>query len=374
MKTILFSTLSLSLALGNFACAQDAPAPAPQTQTVADLSKVESEVITGDDLRFIRPADLKANKPVALVLKNLGDTPVRAQLSMGVKERSNAVATLKPVGEVTIPAQGQLATPLSAAQIGPRLGIKYVDWKLTAGANSATGHSSFSVTDPVGITPGVQRGEFIFGSQGVRGYFDSDLKEKITRAAMMIGVESMRGTSDWRHLEPKQGQYNWKGEDEMVALTEKYGAEVQYLIAYGGAPWTKSPETRARIIADGVDPDKDWPQGQYPPTLESWRSWNRALAQHYKGRIHYYEVWNEPDLGFFKGTAEQYLEMLKGSYEEIKAVDPTATVMTGGFANINHPEHNPAVLDITLTQGQPYFDLLAYHRHGTFAMLQGRSR
>ena len=367
MKTILFSTLSLSLALGNLACAQDA---APPVTTVAVPLKVESEVVTGDFMRFVRPADLKAGKPVALVLKNLGDAPVRAQLSMGVKERSNAVVPLAAVGEVTIPAKGQVSTPLSAAQIGPRQGIKYVDWKLTAGANSASGHSSFSVLDPVGITPGVQRGEFIFGNQGIRGYWDYELKDQIMRAAMMIGTESMRGTSDWRKLEPQPGQYNWKGEDEMVALAEKYGAEVQYLIAYGGAPWTKSAETRARIVADGIDPDKDWPQGQYPPTVEAWRSWNRALAQHYKGRVHFYEVWNEPDLEFFRGTAPQYFELLKGSYEEIKAVDPTASVMTGGFASVEHPHHHAAVLDITLTQGKPYFDLLAYHRHGTFAGLQ----
>ena len=369
MKTILYSTLSLSLALGGLACAQNQTAPAAAQSAAAPLV-IDSEVTTGDDLHFIRPADLKAGKPVALVLKNLGDAPIRAQLSMGVKERSNAVATLKSVGEVTIAAKGQVATPLTAAQIGPNLGIKYVDWKLDGDGVAAGGHASFAVTNPVGITAGIQRGEFIFGNQGVRGYFDSELKEKITRAATMIGAESMRGTSDWRKLEPKQGQYNWKGEDEMVALAEKYGAETQYLIAYGGAPWTKSPATRARIIADGVDPDKDWPQAQYPPTIESWRGWSRALAEHYKGRIHYYEVWNEPDLGFFRGTAEQYLEMLKGSYQEIKAVDPSATVMTGGFGNIDHSEHKPAVLDITLTQGKPYFDLLAYHRHGTFSMLQ----
>ena len=236
---------------------------------------------------------------------------------------------------------------------------------------AAAGHASFAVLDPVGITPGVQSGEFIFGNQGVRGYWDMELKEKITRAATVIGAESMRGTSDWRKLEPQQGEYNWKGEDEMVAFDRKVWrrSAISHRLRWRAVD-EKSPATRARIIADGVDPDKDWPQATYPPTLESWRSWNRALAQRYKGRINYYEAWNEPDLPFFRGTAQQYLELLQASYQEIKAVDPTATVLTGGFGSLDHSKGNPAVLELTLKEGKPYFDLLAYHRHGTFSMLQ----
>ena len=134
----------------------------------------------------------------------------------------------------------------------------------------------------------------------------------------------------------------------------------------GGAEWTKSPAMMARVRAD----KRERLQWRYPPDLRAWREWNRTLATHYKGRVRYYEIWNEPDLGFFQGTAPEYLELLKAASEEIKAVDPTAIVMTGGFAGMDLRDHKADVLELTLDKGQPFFDRVAYHRHGPFARLQ----
>ncbi len=209
-------------------------------------------------------------------------------------------------------------------------------------------------------------GGFVFGNAGVRGYWPLELKESLIRAATMVGAESLRGGSDWRNLQPQPNEWKWAGEDEVVALAAKYGAQVQYLVAYGGAPWTKSPET-LQLIQEKKDEKQQW---RYPPRLDAWRNWTRTLAQRYKGKIRYYEIWNEPDIQFFKGTAEQYFELLKAAYEEIKAVDPNAIVMTGGFASLDHGGHNRKLLELTLREGQPYFDLHAHHRHGMFAQLQ----
>ncbi len=352
-------------ATGGIACAQKAPAPAApgQTRAASALEQVTASVETGDEIRFVRPNEL--NKAV-LVLKNTGKTPVRAQLSFGLKERSNASVPLASAGQIEIAAGGEMRQPLTAQQIGPRLGIKYVDWQLSQGGQSASGHASFAVLNPVGVTPGVQEGRFIFGNAGVRGYWPLELKESLIRAATMVGAESLRTGSDWRILQPAPNEYKWAGEDEMVALTAKYGAQVQYLFAYGGAEWTKSPETLLRV-AQNKDEKSQW---RYPPRLEPWRNWARTLATRYKGQIRYYEIWNEPDIAFFKGTAEQYLELLKAAHQEIKAVDPNAIVLTGGFTSVNHHSYKRDLHELTLREGQPFFDLHAYHRHGAFAQLQ----
>lgn len=71
---------------------------------------------------------------------------------------------------------------------------------------------------------------------------------------------------------------------------------------------------------------------------------NAAVAR-YKDRVHYWEIWNEPDQFrevasgiediknhvWFKGTHQDYARLLRVSYKRIKAVDPSATVLIGGM-------------------------------------------
>ncbi len=369
MKIVNLSTQAALLPLvmaaaSGMACAQNAPTPAApgQTRALSALEQVTASVETGDELHFVRPNEL--NKAV-LVLKNAGKTPVRAQLSFGLKERSNASVPLASAGQIEIAAGGEMRQPLTAQQIGPRLGIKYVDWQLAQGGQNASGHASFAVLNPVGVTPGVAGG-FVFGNAGLRHNWNPAQKERVIRAATMVGAESVRADTDWNNVQPRPDQWNWKPLDETVALLDKYGAEWQNLVAYGGLEWTKSPET-TQLIKERGDEKQQW---RYPPRMDAWRPWVRAQAQRYKGRVRFYEIWNEPDFPFWKGTPEQYLELLKASYQEIKAVDPNAIVMTGGFASMIHRLNNPKVLELTLSEGEPYFDMLAYHKHSSFRTLR----
>ena len=328
----------------------------------AAVDRVSISVDTGDELHFVRPDRVHR---VALVLRNEGKQPVRAELSLGVKERSNHPATLAPQGAVEIPAGGELRRPLSPQMIGPGRGIRYVDWELAADDWREGGHVSFAATEPVGVTPGVSKG-FVFGNAGLRSNWPADLKERVVRAATIVGAESIRGDSDWMGVQPKAGEWHWERTDATLALLARHGAELQNLVAYGGHEWTKSADT-LRLIREAKDQKMQW---RYPPRLDAWRPWVRAQAERYRGKVRYYEIWNEPDIQFFQGTPQQYLELLKAGYEEIKAADPDALVMTGGFASLDHHGHNRELLELVLHDGRPFFDLHAHHRHGSFAMLQ----
>ncbi len=335
---------------------------AAQPPAQGPLGAVTATVETGDELHFVRPQEVSK---AVLVLKNTGATLVRATLAVGLKERSSATVPLVAAGAINIPPGGEVRRPLTSQQIGPRLGIKYVDWQLSQGGQSASGHASFAVLNPVGVTPGVSKG-FVFGNAGLRHSWSPEQKQRVIRAATMVGAESVRADTDWNNVQPRPDQWNWKPLDETVALLDKYGAEWQNLVAYGGLEWTKSPET-TQLIKERGDEKQQW---RYPPRMDAWRPWVRAQAQRYKGRVRFYEIWNEPDFPFWKGTPEQYLELLKASYQEIKAVDPNAIVMTGGFASMIHRLNNPKVLELTLSEGKPYFDMLAYHKHSSFRTLR----
>ncbi|MEM6331992.1 MAG: beta-galactosidase [Planctomycetota bacterium] len=125
--------------------------------------------------------------------------------------------------------------------------------------------------------------------------------ELITRATASIGVKSVRFGTAWRHTEPQQGQWNWAPLDRLVNAATQAGMEPQLMLSFGGAEWTKPPESLERARADNAM-NRQW---RYPPRPELWREFVRTVANRHRGRVRLREVWNEPDIGFFQGTTDQ---------------------------------------------------------------------
>jgi len=70
-----------------------------------------------------------------------------------------------------------------------------------------------------------------------------------------------------------------------------------------------------------------------------------AIVTRYKSDVHYWEVWNEPDLAeFWNGTPAQYAALLDVTSSTIKQIDPTATVVLGGQAFQDLPGHPASAL------------------------------
>lgn len=74
-------------------------------------------------------------------------------------------------------------------------------------------------------------------------------------------------------------------------------------------------------------------------TLDDWRSLVRCVARRYVGRISAYEIWNEPVLpesmfGYQDGSAAHYFDLLRIGDTEIKAADPSATVIALGGSDL----------------------------------------
>lgn len=81
-------------------------------------------------------------------------------------------------------------------------------------------------------------------------------------------------------------------------------------------------------------------------------------AQHFKGRVDAWEVWNEPNLDyFFKGTAADYVRLLKAAYPRFKAGDPNAQVVLGGVS-YNDTKYLRRLYELG---AQGHFDVMATH-------------
>lgn len=148
---------------------------------------------------------------------------------------------------------------------------------------------------------------------------------------------------DWGAVEKERGVYNWKNADaEVNGWTKDEGVEL--LVIFGYTPkWASS----------GPNGENSAP----PRDLKDWTNFVHTVVSRYKGKVKYWEVWNEPDIGFWTGTIEQYCDLLKSAYVAAKKADPECKVVFGGLAGVNLP----FLERVYQYGGGPFFDVMAVH-------------
>src|SRR5438105_1980276 len=125
----------------------------------------------------------------------------------------------------------------------------------------------------------------------------------------------------WATVEPSRGYYTWGRLDQIVNFM--HGKNVDVLFTFGRVPqWASSKST---LSICGYGPGQCAP----PYSMTDWSNFVSAVANRYKGRIRYYELWNEPNASnWWSGTTSQMLQLASIAYGIIKSVDPSATVLT----------------------------------------------
>ena len=121
----------------------------------------------------------------------------------------------------------------------------------------------------------------------------------------------------WDAIEPQRGTYTWAGFDQLVTAARSRGIDVIATITYTPA-W-----------ANGGHSDHTYA----PTAADEFGQFAGAVAGRYAPQgVHTYEIWNEPNIGFWKPTPDPqaYTAVLCSAYQRIHAADPAATVITGG--------------------------------------------
>ncbi len=122
--------------------------------------------------------------------------------------------------------------------------------------------------------------------------------------------------------------------------------------------------------------DKAFWAGDPPENADQFARFVGDMAARYRGRIHAYQIWNEPNLSREWGgkpvDPASYAMLLKKAYAAIKANDPNAIVITAGMAPTTADQAD-AMYDIKFyTQmyeamggnSDGYFDMLGIHAAG----------
>jgi hypothetical protein len=167
-----------------------------------------------------------------------------------------------------------------------------------------------------------------------------------------IGVKWIRSVWRWDKLEWKQGEFDFALLDFVVE--EAWRRDIRM------APALATPPRWASIAPEG-DPEFQI----YPPKMKAWDALVFHAVDHFKERVKYWEVWNEPNVYHrWNGTIEDYFQLQKTAFQAARRADPRSKLLMGSFAGA------PAYyLDGLLRLGaRDYFDVLSYHpyprKHG----------
>ncbi len=171
------------------------------------------------------------------------------------------------------------------------------------------------------------------------------------------GFNWVKQTFDWKLIEGAgPGHFNWDYADRVVQQVNEKGLKLL-----------------ARV---SLDPEEEIWAGPPPQNADAFADFLFALASRYRGRIHAYQVWNEPNLarewGGRRPNPAEYAILLKKAYEAIKRADPDAIVITAGMAptgtdnEIAMPDERfyEELYQAIGGSGDGYFDMLGVHAAG----------
>jgi hypothetical protein len=104
-----------------------------------------------------------------------------------------------------------------------------------------------------------------------------------------------------------------------------------------------------------------WPP-KTPEQIVAFMRYVRWMVRHFRGRIRYWALWNEQDIGYWNpwGNPEEYGRLLKAFVPAVHETDPEAKVIYGGQADPNR-DFAKKVLDTC--QCAAGIDVFAYHTY-----------
>ena len=215
------------------------------------------------------------------------------------------------------------------------------------------------------VTLGPQRYvETINPKMGVHTRLTDEVEKwKIKRTLEMVremGTPWIVEYFPWAYYEGEKGSYDWSHPDLVVDHARRQGLTVVARLGY--VPGWARPEDSAFSYLD-VKHYTDFGDFVY------------AFVDHFRGRVQYVVIWNEPNLalewGFQPVNPAEYTALLRIAYARAKEADPQVQVLAGALAPTLAPKGHPEGMnDLDYLQGMydagaaDVFDILAAHAYG----------
>jgi len=147
------------------------------------------------------------------------------------------------------------------------------------------------------------------------------------------GFRVVRMDFSWSATERKKGEYDWSAYDELTAGLEKRGLRPLYILDYSNGLYEE-----AVVSHDPVSgrERRDVASPQHPESVTAFARWAAAAAKRYQGRRVLWEIWNEPNIGFWKPKPDvrQYTALALAVCKAVREADPKATLIAPATSQI----------------------------------------
>jgi len=183
--------------------------------------------------------------------------------------------------------------------------------------------------------------------------------------------ENSSDPTSWDWVEQKRGVYAVAPEvDDYVDSLVENGVQVQVQLMYGNPMYT----SQSGVKPDQITPEPGsfhnddrsinsifWPP-KTPDQIAAFLRYVKWMVNHFRGRIHYYALWNEQDIGYWNphGNPEEYGRLLAAFAPAVHETDPQAKVIYGGQAD---PVSDWAKRALDECKCASQIDIFAYHTY-----------
>jgi len=207
---------------------------------------------------------------------------------------------------------------------------------------------------------------------GVNTFLEQEVEpQKVALALRMIreaGFRWIRQEFPWEDIEQSaRGDFwdhkwnvsAWEKYDRIVELANKYG--LQIIARLGNPPaWSRADGDARGTFAP-------------PDDFEDFGNFVYTVVSRYKGKVKYYQIWNEPNIypewGEQPVDAAGYVRLLQIAYRRAKEADPDCVILCAGLAQTL--ERGPKNLNELLYLQQQYdagvkgyFDIMGVMAYG----------
>ncbi len=138
-----------------------------------------------------------------------------------------------------------------------------------------------------------------------------------------LGLRWIKQQVRWNSMESAPGEIDWSVLDFVMSSAQRF--DVKLLLSVVTAPdWAREP---------GVELGREGP----PADPQTFADFVAQIVKRYPGRIHAIEVWNEQNIDREWSSrhglnAAKYVELLRATYEIVKALDPGIILISGALA------------------------------------------
>ncbi|MDR2551677.1 MAG: cellulase family glycosylhydrolase [Treponema sp.] len=135
-----------------------------------------------------------------------------------------------------------------------------------------------------------------------------------------FGAVWIRTTIRWSNLEPQEGVWLFEGRDAYVEKTRAAGKKLVYILGFD-SKWLYGDHREHRNLGERE--------------LPYFLKYVEQVAGHFRGKVAAYEIWNEPNWVFWKGSDRRFFTLAAAAVKKIRETDPNAVILAGSTSRFD---------------------------------------